>query len=247
MIHDAVPAIVAHRGFSARSRENSPDAWRGAVDAGADLVEADIRMTRDGTLVCCHDADLARLADRADAISEIDANELASITASGAPAAPTLDLLFATLPPTQAILFDVKDERPQVLDRLVGAVEAAARGAVIFGLHRTASVRHLRTRTTAPILGLLIEGETADAFFEAGGDILRLWEGDASCDAIRAVAVDGRAVWITTGHRGTPRRVGDFDADGLRRMAAAGATGFLVNDPEAARAALRATDPEGDA
>ena len=69
----SLPLIVAHRGFSAAHRENSPAAWLAAVEAGADLVEVDIRMTRDGTLVCCHDADLQRLAGQPAAIAEIDA------------------------------------------------------------------------------------------------------------------------------------------------------------------------------
>jgi glycerophosphoryl diester phosphodiesterase len=86
------PAIIAHRGFSAVHRENSPDAWRAASEAGADFVEADIRMTRDGTLVCCHDGDLSRLAGHPGAVADSDAASLAAITADGAPAAPPLAL-----------------------------------------------------------------------------------------------------------------------------------------------------------
>ncbi len=41
-------SIIAHRGYSARFRENSPTAWREAAAAGADVVETDIRFTADG-------------------------------------------------------------------------------------------------------------------------------------------------------------------------------------------------------
>ena len=47
-----VPLIIAHRGYSARYRENAPSSWQAAVAAGADLVEVDVRMTADGVLVC---------------------------------------------------------------------------------------------------------------------------------------------------------------------------------------------------
>jgi glycerophosphoryl diester phosphodiesterase len=152
-----LPAIVAHRGYSAAHRENSPAAWRAAVEAGADVVEADIRMTRDGVLVCCHDADLGRLAGRPELIADLGAADLAAVTVDGEAAAPTLETLFATLPVGQSILFDVKDERPEVLDRLVAAAEASGRRGLIFGLHTLATVHHIRPLTTAKILGLLAE------------------------------------------------------------------------------------------
>lgn len=231
-------SIVAHRGFSARHRENSPHAWHAAVEAGADFVEVDIRMTRDGVLVCSHDADLKRLAGRPETIAATDAAELTGIVVAGAAATPTLEHLFATLPAEQPILFDVKDERFEALDRLVAAAAASGRDGLVFGLHEIASVRRVRQRTGAAILGLLASPGEEDAFFAAGGDILRLWESDATPDLIAAVTLRGHPVWVTTGHGATGRRVGDFDAQALRRMAADGASGFLVNDPSDARAAL---------
>ncbi|MCB8836215.1 glycerophosphodiester phosphodiesterase family protein [Aurantimonas sp. VKM B-3413] len=234
----SLPLIVAHRGFSTAHRENSPAAWIAAVEAGADVVEVDIRTTRDGKLVCCHDADLRRLADRTEAIADIDAAELAGIAVAGAPATPTLEELFKVLPLGQAIVFDVKDERAEVLDLLVAAATASGRGGLIFGLHRIASVTHVRMRTDAAILGLLSSLEDVDAFFAVGGDILRLWESDATAERVGAWAACGRPVWVTTGEGITGRKVGDFAPDKLRRMTAEGVCGFLVNDPLAARDAL---------
>ncbi|WP_102958141.1 glycerophosphodiester phosphodiesterase [Mangrovicella endophytica] len=238
MVQNTPPSIIAHRGFSARCRENSPAAWLAATEAGADLVEVDIRMTRDGTLVCCHDGDLMRLAERPEAIAAMDAQELAAIVVDGAAAAPPLSLLFSVLPETQAILFDVKDERPQVLDLLVTAAQASGRADVTYGLHDIASVRHVRTRTDARILGLLRDADDAEPFFAAGGDILRLWEVDATAERLGTLRRRQRPVWATVGHHGTDRRVGDFDPLSLRRMAAHGVSGFLVNDPVAARDTL---------
>ncbi|MBB4002596.1 MAG: glycerophosphodiester phosphodiesterase family protein [Aurantimonas endophytica] len=241
------PAIVAHRGFSAAHRENSPDAWRAAHEAGADVIEADIRMTCDGTLVCCHDADLRRLAGRHETIADIDAADLAAVTVEGSAAAPPLALLFSVLPAAQAILFDVKDERPEVLDRLAAAASASGRDTLFFGLHDIASVRHVRARTSATILGLLKEPDEEEAFFAAGGTILRLWECDAIPERLRAVKGRNRRVWVTTGHHQTGRDVGDFAPEVLRRMAADGAAGFLVNDPVAAREALAGLHSEPSA
>jgi glycerophosphoryl diester phosphodiesterase len=47
--------VIAHRGASARFRENTVEAFQGAEEMGADWVELDVRRTGDGALVVHHD------------------------------------------------------------------------------------------------------------------------------------------------------------------------------------------------
>ena len=47
--------VCAHRGASALLPDNSVEAFRAAIDAGADAIEADLRRTPDGRLVLEHD------------------------------------------------------------------------------------------------------------------------------------------------------------------------------------------------
>jgi glycerophosphoryl diester phosphodiesterase len=54
------PAISAHRGGSEFARPGTYEAYRGALAAGADYVEFDVRRTLDGTLVDYHDAGFGR-------------------------------------------------------------------------------------------------------------------------------------------------------------------------------------------
>ncbi len=51
------PLVIGHRGFRARYPENTLKAVRAAVSIGADGVEVDIRLSRDGIWVCHHDPD----------------------------------------------------------------------------------------------------------------------------------------------------------------------------------------------
>jgi glycerophosphoryl diester phosphodiesterase len=60
--HAAIPWIIAHRGASADAPENSLAAFRLAWAQGADGIEGDFRLTRDGRIVCIHDADTQRVA-----------------------------------------------------------------------------------------------------------------------------------------------------------------------------------------
>lgn len=52
--------LVAHRGASAYAPEHTLDAYRLALEQGADYVEQDLAVTRDGVLVCIHDLTLER-------------------------------------------------------------------------------------------------------------------------------------------------------------------------------------------
>ena len=55
--------LVAHRGASAYAPEHTLAAYRLALEQGADFVEQDLGVTRDGVLVCLHDATLERTTD----------------------------------------------------------------------------------------------------------------------------------------------------------------------------------------
>lgn len=54
---------VAHRGASAYAPEHTLAAYRLALDQGADYVEQDLAITRDGVLICIHDPTLERTTD----------------------------------------------------------------------------------------------------------------------------------------------------------------------------------------
>lgn len=52
--------LVAHRGASAYAPEHTLAAYRLALEQGADYVEQDLGLTKDGVLVCLHDLSLER-------------------------------------------------------------------------------------------------------------------------------------------------------------------------------------------
>lgn len=59
----ATPWNIAHRGASAYAPENTVPAFRLAAEQGAHFVEFDLQRTKDGVLVCLHDATLERTTD----------------------------------------------------------------------------------------------------------------------------------------------------------------------------------------
>lgn len=74
----SVPLIVAHRGASAERAEHTLAAYALAVEQGADGLECDVRLTRDGHLVCVHDRRVDRTSDGRGAVSAQDLATLAT-------------------------------------------------------------------------------------------------------------------------------------------------------------------------
>ncbi|MBV9240502.1 MAG: glycerophosphodiester phosphodiesterase [Acidobacteria bacterium] len=73
------PLVIAHRGASACAPENTLAAFRMAIDAGADGVELDVRLSKDGVPVVVHDRDLRRLAHDGRKVADLTAIELGGV------------------------------------------------------------------------------------------------------------------------------------------------------------------------
>ncbi|HSO33672.1 MAG TPA: glycerophosphodiester phosphodiesterase family protein, partial [Labilithrix sp.] len=58
----ASPMLYAHRGASRELPENTLEAFRLALELGADALETDAHMTRDGRIVLSHDPAGLRMA-----------------------------------------------------------------------------------------------------------------------------------------------------------------------------------------
>jgi glycerophosphoryl diester phosphodiesterase len=75
----ARPLIVAHRGASSAVAEHTLDAYVSAIESGADAVECDVRLTKDGHLVCVHDRTVNRTSDGRGVVSDLDLTGLNSL------------------------------------------------------------------------------------------------------------------------------------------------------------------------
>ncbi|MDI1240521.1 MAG: glycerophosphodiester phosphodiesterase family protein [bacterium] len=74
-----MPLIIAHRGDSKHAPENTFAAFRRAVIAGADGIELDVRLAKDGVAVVFHDASLKRVAGREGKVADYTSSELGSM------------------------------------------------------------------------------------------------------------------------------------------------------------------------
>ncbi|MFD7549228.1 glycerophosphodiester phosphodiesterase [Streptomyces sp. NPDC059578] len=109
---------VAHRGDPYRVRENTLPSLRSALALGADAVEIDVRLTRDGVPVLLHDATLTRLWGHDRPLDGLRAEELRELTAGGVPT--LVDALAAT--DGVRVMVDLPGASPAAARRIMGVI-----------------------------------------------------------------------------------------------------------------------------
>ena len=158
--------IFAHRGASAYAPENTMRAFQMAIDMGADGIELDIHMAKDGTLVVCHDFDIARTSDGKGLIRDMTLAELSAFnycgrfSGTGKYAIPTLAEVLSLLQPTGLYLnIEIKSGEivyPGIERKLVEEVgRALMRERVIYSSFDHYSLHWLRLVDPSAKIGLL--------------------------------------------------------------------------------------------
>lgn len=129
--------IIAHRGASHHAPENTLAAVERAWEMGADGVEFDVRLTRDGQLVAMHDANTKRTAGTNLIVAETPLAALQQLDvgrwkgeAFAGEAAPTIDEVLATVPrggedAAQKRIFVEVKVGPASVEPLLAALERA--------------------------------------------------------------------------------------------------------------------------
>jgi len=119
---------IGHRGIMGVEPENTLRSFTAAQQAGLDLIELDLHLSKDGALVVMHDADVDRTTDGSGPIAEKTLAELRVLDAGRGERVPVFEeVLDALTAPLQAEIKDVAAARAlaEVMNRrdLVGRVE----------------------------------------------------------------------------------------------------------------------------
>jgi glycerophosphoryl diester phosphodiesterase len=129
------PIVIAHRGASGERPEHTLEAYRVAIEAGADFVEPDLVATRDGVLVCRHENEISDTTDVARRPEFASRRATKSVDGSAGTGWFTEDLTLAELktlrarerlPELRGTAFDGRFEVPsfEELLALVGSANA---------------------------------------------------------------------------------------------------------------------------
>ncbi len=87
--------IIGHRGAPALVPENTIESFRKAIEAGADYLECDVHLSRDGKLVVIHDDRVDRTTNGKGCVRDLTLEAIKALTISGSLKIPTIEEVLA--------------------------------------------------------------------------------------------------------------------------------------------------------
>lgn len=235
------PLVIGHRGASALATENTTAAFARARADGADGVELDVLLSRDGEVMVFHDDDLRRLAGRPERVCDLSRARLQGLTLVGGGRIPTLDEALLACGPDLLVNVELKanglfDELVSPLVDGVGRVIERHRAAdrVLVSSFSPVAVATWRQRRPDVPAALLFESETWLAV--ACALLLPVVHPFAANPPQTLCTQSLVDAWHACGYAVNAWTVDA--AEDLRRLAALGVDGLISNDPGAARAAI---------
>ncbi|HSY78258.1 MAG TPA: glycerophosphodiester phosphodiesterase family protein [Verrucomicrobiae bacterium] len=226
---------IAHRGASGTFPENTLSAFRAAIDAGADMCELDVQLTRDAAVVVIHDETVDRTTDGTGEVAALTLEEIQRLDAGAkfkggtvkGERISTLDEVFAATSGKCGLNIELKG----------GGVEAQvaaimqARNAFADSIVSSFNWDYLKKIQTLHFnirIALLAEEKPVDLMMNAV--------------AMRAHAINPRWDMVTADlckaahERGLKVYTWTVDADArMRALAECGVDGIMTNYPERVR------------
>lgn len=237
--------IFGHRGASGYAPENTLEAFSLAAEMGADGVELDVHLTKDGELVVTHDERIDRVSDGSGLVADMTLAELKKFRFNRTfpeyehAAIPTLKEVFELLAPTGLMInAELKNGCIDYPDLEKKVIELAAKenflDRLIFSSFNHYSMRRVKEIDKHLYCGLLYDATLFESWNYAAGlgmDALhpQFWEplviGGESEAAHRAgIEIN---TWTVNGE------------DDIRRVLRAGVDRVISNYPDRALRILR--------
>src|SRR5512137_1741050 len=104
------PLVIAHRGDSSRALENSLEAFRLALSIPVDMIEFDVRKSRDNVLYVMHDRNTGRTANGNIDIEKAGSGEISQLRLKNGEAIPTLGDVLTLVNGTVRLNIEIKSE-----------------------------------------------------------------------------------------------------------------------------------------
>ena len=226
---------IAHRGASGTFPENTLSAFRAAIDAGADMCELDVQLTRDGAVVVIHDETVDRTTDGEGEVAALTLEEIQRLDAGAkfkggtvkGERVPTLDEVFAVTSGKCGLNIELKGGGVEAQVAAVMQARNAFADSIVSSFNwdylKKIQTLHFNIR-----VALLAEEKPVDLMMNAV--------------AMRAHAINPRWDMVTADlckaahERGLKVYTWTVDADArMRALAECGVDGIMTNYPERLR------------
>ncbi len=231
--------VTAHRGFSGKAPENTLASFRAAIDAGSDMIELDVHLTRDNEVVVIHDDTLERTTTGKGNVADKTLAELKSLDAGVwfnprfvGERIPTLAEVLTLVRGRILVNIELKKGKnfpytmEELADRTLAVVEKAGMtDQVLFSSFAPAAIDRIRVRNSRLPVALIIDKAWAKPDKPGGGTLYRTLNCRAAVlneENIRSAHAAGIKIHVWT--------VDTTEA--MERFIALGVDGIITNHPD---------------
>lgn len=222
--------IIAHRGGNRVFPENSIAAINHSFKIGADIVEIDVRLSKDSIPVIIHDDNLKRLFLVDKNVHDITADEFISLKyehpIESHPA--TLEYTLANCQKSP-LLLHVKEKKEKMLSIIEVVERHKSSLNFVWGITSLDNLNFIKQRRLdMPVLAFIPSIDDISRFINAGVDAIRLWDAWITEDKINMIHRHGIIVAAMTGN--PAKDVGETTSERLSELKSLGIDWVLVND-----------------
>lgn len=230
-----LPPVLAigHRGAAAHLPENTMPSFERALELGADALEFDVALTRDGVPVVIHDDTLDRTTNGHGPVEEALWADIARLDAGSwknlPTPVPTLAEVLEAFAPRTLLNLEIKESprRAEIVDACLEAVHRHdALSRVVFSSFDHDALRLLRHLSPAARIGVLSEGTGFDKAMRCAAEIAAENVHPpvllVTPELVRAAHAAGLRVWTWTANSEAV----------IAKAIAAGADGLFSDYPE---------------
>ncbi|MFA5074240.1 MAG: glycerophosphodiester phosphodiesterase [Nitrospirota bacterium] len=217
------PLVIAHRGDSSATLENSRAAVQRACSLSVDMIEIDIRMSRDKQLYVFHDAATGRTADKNIAIEQSSSPEISTVRLKNGESIPQLKDILSLVDNKCGLNLDIKS---------IGAGAETARQIIANGFSGTillssfkeeelTAARQILPSLTPAMIFNVFYGWDAPWYKARGYSIISLRKETVEKKVIDACHAEGIRIYVWTVD----------DEKTMKRLLAWGVDGIFSNRP----------------
>jgi len=236
--NDHRPLVIAHRGAAGQAPENTPAAFRLAVEQGCDMIELDVQLSADEEIVVCHDFEADRTTNGSGLIRETTLEELRRLDAGAwlspeyaGERIPTLREVFDLVPSSVGINIELKCSDNRIIHLLSSLIREYGRTeSVVISSFDHRLLHRLKTASPDLRIGLLYSANLLDPVKlvrDFGLDVYSMHPHFALIEPedIAALRANGQQVY--------PWTVNDPEA--MKRLLARGVSGIITDYPDRLR------------
>jgi len=181
--------VLGHRGFMSKYPENSILAFVGAISAGADGIELDVWLTKDGKAIIMHDETLERTAKIKKKTKDVTLEDIKSADLGMGQRVPTLEEVFQAIPKDALVNIEIKDvDVAEESIKIVRDFDACDR--VMISSFIIDALRKVREYSKDVRLGLLIDNEQIVPQIPKLKEELKLWSVNAPMEGIPIIGFE---------------------------------------------------------